>query len=95
VNEPMANRGDTVDAPENVEYRVAHLRERLAAGELGELGVQVEVRAGAVVVSGTVPSAHCRDLLLRTARESLAGLPLHDDIVVAETAGPDRAEDLS
>ncbi|MFJ1967752.1 BON domain-containing protein [Streptomyces sp. NPDC087903] len=92
MNEPVANVGG---AAGNVEYRIAHLREHLAAGELAELGVQVEVRAGSVVITGTVPSAHCRDSLLRTARQSLEGIPLHDDIVVAETARPDHAEDLS
>lgn len=49
-----------VPAPENVEYRLAHLRERLAAEELGELGVRLEVRGQAVLVTGTVPSAGCR-----------------------------------
>ncbi|MEU4659868.1 BON domain-containing protein [Streptomyces sp. NPDC023723] len=79
---------------ENVEYRVAHLHDRLAAEELGELGVRAEVRAGAVVVTGTVPSAQCRATLLRVVEEELAGLTVHSDIVVAETAGPDRAEEL-
>jgi hypothetical protein len=79
---------------ENVEYRVAHLRDRLAAEELGELGVRAEVRAGAVAVTGTVPSARCRDTLLRVVGEELAGLTVHSDIVVAETARPDRAEEL-
>jgi hypothetical protein len=79
---------------ENVEYRVAHLRDRLAAEELGELGVRAEVRAGAVVVTGTVPSAQCRETVLRTVREELAGLSVHTDVVVAETATPDHAEEL-
>ncbi|MFI0508657.1 hypothetical protein RKD19_000737 [Streptomyces canus] len=78
----------------NIEYRVAHLRDRLAAEELGELGVRAEVRAGAVVVSGTVPSAQCRETVLRTVGEELAGLSVHTDVVVAETATPDHAEEL-
>ncbi|WP_328752598.1 BON domain-containing protein [Streptomyces sp. NBC_00285] len=79
---------------ENVEYRVAHLRDRLAAEELGELGVRAEVRAGAVVVTGTVPSTQCRDTVLRTVREELTGLDVHTDVVVAQTATPDHAEEL-
>lgn len=79
---------------ENVEYRVAHFHDRLAAEELGELGVRAEVRAGAVVVTGTVPSAECRETVLRTVREELAGLAVHTDVVVAETATPDHAEEL-
>ncbi|MFD3842778.1 hypothetical protein ACFWWC_42125 [Streptomyces sp. NPDC058642] len=82
-------------ATENVEYRIAHLRDRLAAGELGELGVRAEVRAGAVVVTGTVPSTECRATLLRTVREELTGISVHMDVVVAETSSPDHAEDLS
>lgn len=84
-----------VPAPENVEYRVAHLRERLAAEELGELGVRLEVRGQAVLVTGTVPSTGCREVLLRTVREELAGLAVHCDVVVAENATPDHAEELS
>ncbi|MFE0455858.1 hypothetical protein ACFW2D_32215 [Streptomyces sp. NPDC058914] len=86
--------GSTGHAAENVEYRVAHLRDRLAAEELGELGVQAEVRAGSIVVTGTVPSTQCRETLLRTVQEELAGLAVHTDVVVAETASPDHAEDL-
>ncbi|MGW7335550.1 BON domain-containing protein [Streptomyces sp. NPDC054808] len=82
------------EIPENVEYRVAHLQERLAAEELGELGVRAEIRAGAVAVTGTVPSARCRETVLRVAREELAGLTVHTDVVVAETSSPDHAEEL-
>lgn len=85
---------DAGPAVENVEYRVAHLHDRLAAEELGELGVRAEVRAGSVVVTGTVPSAQCRETVLRTVHEELAGLAVHTDVVVAETASPDHAEDL-
>jgi hypothetical protein len=102
MSEPAARRpGDpgwvTENAgnSENIEYRVAHLYDRLAAEELGELGVRAEVRAGAVVVTGTVPSTECRETLLRTVHEELAGLAVHTDVVVAETASPDHAEDLS
>jgi hypothetical protein len=91
----MSDRAPDSTTAQNVEYRVAHLRDRLAAGELGELGVRAEVRAGAVVVTGTVPSAECRDTLLRIAREELDGLAVHSDVVVAENASPDHAEELS
>ncbi|MFD5279516.1 BON domain-containing protein [Streptomyces rubrogriseus] len=79
---------------QNVEYRVAHLQDRLAAEELGELGVRAEVRAGAVALTGTVPSAQCRETVLRLAREELAGLTVHADVVVAQTTRPDHAEEL-
>ncbi|MET7689516.1 BON domain-containing protein [Streptomyces sp. NPDC005483] len=92
MNGPLEEHAEHPE--ENVEYRVAHLRDRLAAEELGELGVRAEVRAGGVVVTGTVPSAQCRETVLRTVREELAGLSLHTDVVVAETATPDHAEEL-
>ncbi|MET9255574.1 BON domain-containing protein [Streptomyces sp. NPDC003717] len=82
------------EAAENVEYRVAHLHDRFAAEELGELGVRAEIRAGAIVLSGTVPSAQCRESVLRVAREELSGLTVHSDLVVAETTRPDHAEEL-
>ncbi|MEU8651694.1 hypothetical protein [Streptomyces sp. NPDC048737] len=93
---PAGNTGNTgnAESAENIEYRVAHLHDRLAAEELAELGVRAEVRAGSVVVTGTVPSVQCRETLLRTVHEELAGLAVHTDVVVAETASPDHAEDL-
>ncbi|MFB7084521.1 BON domain-containing protein [Streptomyces sp. NPDC056296] len=98
MTDPVAHQGPaasgTPAAAENVEYRVAHLHDRLAAEELGELGVRAEIRAGAIVLTGTVPSAQCRETLLRVAHEELAGLTVHTDVVVAETAGPDHAEEL-
>ncbi|MFJ3493611.1 BON domain-containing protein [Streptomyces sp. NPDC086091] len=93
MTRPTAGREHPSD-PTHAEYRVAHLRERLAAEELAELGVRAEVRGGAVTVTGTVPSAACRETLLRTVREELAGLTVHTDVVVAGTATPERAEDL-
>ncbi|MFG3320513.1 BON domain-containing protein [Streptomyces sp. NPDC048171] len=86
--------GSGSPAGENIEYRIAHLHDRLAAEELGELGVRAEVRADAVAITGTVPSARCRETLLRIARQELAGLTVHADVVVVETAGPDHAEEL-
>ncbi|CAM5633127.1 hypothetical protein [Streptomyces fumanus] len=91
MSDPVAPREGTGG---NVEYRVAHLHDRLAAEELGELGVRAEIRAGAIAVTGTVPSAQCRETLLRVVREELTGLTVHTDIVVAATTGPDHAEEL-
>ncbi|MFD5452360.1 BON domain-containing protein [Streptomyces sp. NPDC003470] len=98
MSDPVAHQGPAASGPvpaaENVEYRVAHLHERLAAEELGELGVRAEIRSGSVAVTGTVPSAQCRETVLRLVREELAGLTVHSDIVVADTTRPDRAEEL-
>jgi hypothetical protein len=96
MSDPVMRQGNAAgNAPENIEYRVAHLHDRLAAEELGELGVRADIRAGAVVITGTVPSTQCRETVLRTVHEELAGLTVHTDIVVAETTSPDHAEELS
>jgi hypothetical protein len=79
---------------QNTEYRIAHVRERLAMEEPGELGVRVETRGSAVTVSGTVPTASRREELMRTVNEELAGLSVHFDIVVAEAAAPDHSEEV-
>ncbi|MFD7711353.1 hypothetical protein ACFV6E_01620 [Streptomyces sp. NPDC059785] len=84
---------------QSVDYRIAHLQDRLAAGDLAEMGVRAEIRSGpaapAVVLTGTVPSDHCRDEILRTAREELDGLTVHCDIVVAEASAPEHTEELT
>jgi hypothetical protein len=79
----------------NLEYRVAHLKERIAAGPLAELGVRLEVRGDAVLLTGTVPTAHCRDEICRTVDEELAGTRVHCDLVVADASSPDHAEELT
>ncbi|MFJ9037771.1 BON domain-containing protein [Streptomyces sp. NPDC102406] len=81
--------------PANVEYRIAHLKERLAAEEVGELGIRVEPRGSSVTVVGTVPSAHCREELVRITHEELDGVTVHFDIVVAESAAPDHPEEVA
>ncbi|CAM5706056.1 BON domain-containing protein OS=Streptomyces alboniger OX=132473 GN=CP975_28795 PE=4 SV=1 [Streptomyces alboniger] len=84
-----------MNEPANVEYRIAHLHERLAAEGHGELGVRVEHRGSSVTVAGTVPTAQCREELLRAVHEELDGLTVHCDIVVAEAAAPDHVEEIS
>lgn len=79
---------------QNLDYRVAHLADHLAAGDLGELGVRIEIRGEAVLLTGTVPSVQCRDDVLRMARQELVGTAVHADIVVADTSAPDHAEEV-
>lgn len=88
---------DTGGGPpaENLDYRIAHLQDRLASGELGELGVRVEARGRSVLLTGTVPSAPCRDEIVRTVKEEFAGVPVHSDLVVTEASSPDHAEELA
>lgn len=82
-------------AAANIEYRIAALEARLAAGALAELGMRVETRGSAVTVHGTVPTAQCRAELLRAVHEELAGLAVHTDIQTAEVTPPDHAEELT
>jgi osmotically-inducible protein OsmY len=92
----MSEMSERDAAAQNIEYRVAHLQERLAGDDtLGELGVRVEVRAGAVALTGTLPSADCRDEVLRIVRDAMAGLVVRCDLVVADTTAPDHAEELT
>lgn len=79
----------------NSDYRIAHLQDRLAVGDLAELGVRIEARGGAVMLTGTVPSAQCREEVLRVVHEELTGLAVHSDLVVAETSSPDHAEEVT
>lgn len=77
------------------EYRIARLVERLAGDDLAELGVHVEQRGGAVLLTGTVPTASRRDEIVRVARGELTGLTVHADLSVACADAPDRMEELS
>lgn len=94
MSEHAARPAPGVGRAQNLDYRVAHLADHLAAGDLGELGVRIEIRGEAVLLTGTVPSLQCRDDVLRTARAELPGTPVHCDIVVADTAAPDHAEEV-
>lgn len=85
----------TGHAAGNIEYRIAHLQDRLVREEIAELGMRVESRGGTVVVSGTAPTAECRDTIVRIAEEELAGVPVRTDIVVADATAPDRPEELA
>ncbi|WP_073945881.1 hypothetical protein [Streptomyces kebangsaanensis] len=82
-------------AGDNLEYRVARLKERIAAGPLAELGVRLEVRGEAVLLTGTVPTTHCRDEICRVVDEELVGHRVHCDVVVADASSPDHVEDLA
>ncbi|MFF8831054.1 hypothetical protein [Streptomyces sp. NPDC015131] len=83
-----------MSAADTAEYRIAHLRDRLASEDIAELGVRIEQRGTGVVLYGTVASADCRAEILRIAREELAGLPLHEDLVVVRADAPDHPEEL-
>lgn len=78
-----------------IEYRLEHLRDRLAREEISELGVRIEARGTGALVWGSVSSAECRATVLRIAEEELAGVPWHEDITVNCPDPPDHSEALS
>lgn len=80
---------------ENTEYRIAHLREKLASEDIAELGVRIEMRGAAVLLSGTVSTTACRDEILSIAEAELAGLSVLDDLTVAHSNPPDVPEELA
>lgn len=80
---------------EIIEYRIGHLRDRLAREEAAELGVQVEARGSRAVVRGRVPDEETRAAVLRVAAEELAGLDWYDDLTISRPRPPDHSEELS
>ncbi|MFE7951237.1 hypothetical protein [Streptomyces sp. NPDC057426] len=83
-----------MNGPDAGEYRIARLRERLAGGETAELGVRIEMRGEAVLLSGTLPTADHREEILRIADTELAGMPVLADLGVASADPPEGHEDL-
>ncbi len=82
-------------AVENIEYRIAHLRDRLAREDIAELGVRVEARGAWAMIWGSVTGPESRAAVLRIAAEELAGVPWHEDLTVNRVGPPDHAEVLS
>jgi hypothetical protein len=79
----------------NTEYRIAHLGERLAGGDLAELGMRIESRGDSVHITGTASTAYDREAILRLAAEELPGIAVRADIALADVTAPDHPEDLS
>ncbi|WP_405977579.1 hypothetical protein [Streptomyces sp. NBC_00158] len=77
-----------------IEYRIEHLRGRLAREELAELGVRVELHGTRAVVRGCVGDAERKAAVLRIAGEELAGHDWYEDISLSRARPPDHAEEL-
>jgi hypothetical protein len=76
------------------QYRIERLRHRLAQDDPGELGLHIEARGDAVVVSGIVPDAECRTTIMRLVAEELDGLTVHTDIAAAQGDAAPIPEEL-
>ncbi|MEU3726597.1 hypothetical protein [Streptomyces sp. NPDC031705] len=78
-----------------IEYRIEHLRDRLAREELAELGVRVELHGTRAVLRGCVGDEERRAAVLRIAGEELAGVDWYADVSLSRSCPPDHAEELS
>ncbi|MFF7837222.1 BON domain-containing protein [Streptomyces ossamyceticus] len=87
--------GQPAHPTSNTEYRIAHLGERLAGGDLAELGMRIESRGDSVHITGTASTAQDREAILRLAAEELPGIAVRADIALADVTAPDHPEDLS
>ncbi|MFF9473622.1 hypothetical protein ACF1E9_13510 [Streptomyces roseolus] len=85
----------TEHASQEVEYRIARLRERLADDDVAELGVRIELRGATVLLTGSLTTADRRDEILRLAREELDGIVVRADLTTPSVAAPDHGEQLS
>ncbi|MGA5820285.1 hypothetical protein ACPC54_20760 [Kitasatospora sp. NPDC094028] len=79
---------------DDTEYRLAHLRDRLADDEAGELGLRIELHGSRVTVRGTVLNERRRAAVERIVGEAMAGLTVHTDIALADGHPPSGVEDL-
>ncbi|MGW0391267.1 hypothetical protein ACWDYJ_10255 [Streptomyces sp. NPDC003042] len=84
-----------MNTSEIIDYRIAHLRDRLAREDVAELGIRIEPRGARAVIWGSVTSQECRAVILRIAAEELEGVPWHEDLIVNHSTPPDHSEELS
>ena len=76
-------------------YLAEHVRQALAQDpRLGELGVDVEVSGGTVVLSGTLPSPERREAATQVVRDLLPGHRVRNETRVATLPEPTDAEHL-
>lgn len=71
-----------IEPNETSPYLAQHIRDALAAGVTAELGVDVQVTATGVFLSGTVASEEQRAQLGVIAARESGGLDVHNDVVV-------------
>ncbi|MEU6866255.1 hypothetical protein ABZ924_23855 [Streptomyces sp. NPDC046876] len=84
-----------MNTAEIIEYRIEHLRDRLASEDAAELSVQIEMHGSRAVLRGCVTDEGTRAAVLRLAREELAGFDWYEDLTVCRPQPPDHVEELS
>ncbi len=84
----MADRPADLDP-----YLPEHVRDALANDpRVGELGVQVVIRGGSLVLSGTVGSSERQAVAAELARGLAPGVLVVDETIVADFPEPTDAE---
>jgi len=92
--EPL-RRGRVDGEDEPPHYKVQRLREALAHDRrVGELEINVKIRAGKVLVTGTVPSPEVQRAIGEVAQEVLPGLEVHNHTTVASYPEGEEVERL-
>jgi predicted nucleotidyltransferase len=96
---PLQTRDSKSAAPapkhEMHEYKVAHLRERLAEDErTHELDIQLEYSSGKLLLRGEVPVSERRAAVEQVAREHMPGVTVENQIRVMEVCGPVGQEEM-
>ena len=76
-------------------YQVQRVREALAHDHrVGELELQVTIRSGKAMVSGTVPTEEVRSAVADVVGEVLPGVEVHNHTTVASFPEPVEVEKL-
>lgn len=80
---------------ESIDYVCERVRQALACDDrTAELGIGVRDAGGHLVLSGTVATADRLERVTSVAEQAAAGMPVRNDIVLAEQSLPGRAEPL-
>jgi len=76
-------------------YQVQRIREALAHDRrVGELELQVTIRAGKVLVAGTVPTEEVQQAVAEVVAETVPGLEVHNHTTVASFPEGEEVERL-
>ncbi len=76
-------------------YQVQRIREALAHDRrVGELELQVTIRAGKVLVAGTVPTEEVQRAVAEVVAEAVPGLEVHNQTTVASFPEGEEVERL-
>lgn len=85
----------TKESEEPPHYQVQRVREALAHDpRVGELELDVNIRAGKVLVAGTVPSKEVQQGITEVVEEVLPDLEVHNQTTVAHYGTPEEEERL-